>query len=132
MDSCLKCFLKESGRHHCNSEIHIFWKCLEGEHEILPTEEAMTVFNSARYYNHSKIWPRSAWVADEFLYLFVFVLMGWSLLSNALRPFKICCAPSILGITRTSICRLNFAQRPIFSGLRFFNEPEISYLEPPV
>ena len=34
--------------------------------------------------------------------------------------------PRILGITRTWICRLNFAQRPIFSGLRFFNEPEIS------
>ena len=52
--------------------------------------------------------------------------MGWSLLPNALRPFKINCAPSNLGITRTWICRLNFAQRPIFSGLRFFNEPEIS------
>ena len=24
------------------------------------------------------------------------------------------------------MCRLNFAQRPIFLGLRFFNEPEIS------
>ena len=32
--------------------------------------------------------------------------------------FEICCAPRI--------CRLNFAQRPIFLGLRFFNEPEIS------
>ena len=40
--------------------------------------------------------------------------------------FKIYCAPPNLGITRTSICRLNSAQRPIFSGLRFFNEPEIS------
>ena len=39
--------------------------------------------------------------------------------------FKIYCAPPNLGITRTWICRLNFAQRPIFSGLRFFNEPEI-------
>ena len=27
---------------------------------------------------------------------------------------------------------LNFAQRPIFSGLRFFNEPEISDSGPPV
>ena len=27
------------------------------------------------------------------LYLFVFVLMGWSLLPNALQPFKIYCAP---------------------------------------
>ena len=31
-----------------------------------------------------------------------------------------------LGITRTWKCRLNFSQRSIFSGLRFFNEPEIS------
>ena len=38
---------------------------------------------------------------------------------------KINCAPSNLGI-RTWMCRLNFAQRPIISGLRFFNEPEIS------
>ena len=29
------------------------------------------------------------------LYLFVFVLMGWSLLPNALRLFKIYCAPRI-------------------------------------
>ena len=28
--------------------------------------------------------------------------------------FKICCAAPNLGITRTWICRLNFAQRPIF------------------
>ena len=35
-----------------------------------------------------------------FLY-FVFVLTGWSLLPNALRPFKIYCAPLNLGITRT-------------------------------
>ena len=45
--------------------------------------------------------------------------------------FKIYCAPPNLGITRTWICReygtwINFAQRPIFSGLRFFNEPEVS------
>jgi hypothetical protein len=62
---------------------------------------------------------------------FVFVLMGWSLLPNALRPTKIYYAPPNLGITRTSICRLNFAQRPIFSGLRFFNEREISDSGPP-
>ena len=40
--------------------------------------------------------------------------------------FKIYCASPNLGITRTWKCRLNFAQRPIFSGFRFFNEPEIS------
>ena len=38
------------------------------------------------------------------LYLyFVFVLKGWSLLPNALRPFKIYCAPPNLGIPRTWI-----------------------------
>ena len=47
--------------------------------------------------------------------------------------FKIYCAPLNLGITRTGICRLNFfAQRPIFSGLKFFNKPEISYSGPPL
>ena len=40
-------------------------------------------------------------------------MKGLSLLANALRPFQICCAPSNLGI-RKWICRLNFAQRPIF------------------
>ena len=39
------------------------------------------------------------------------------------------CSPN-LG-TRTWIWRLNFAQRPIFSGLRFFNKPEISHSGPP-
>ena len=37
-----------------------------------------------------------------------------------------CLVVTNLGITRTWICRLIFAQRPIFSGLRFFNESEIS------
>ena len=39
--------------------------------------------------------------------------------------FEIYCAPPNLGI-RTWIFLLNFDQRPIFSGLRLFNEPEIS------
>ena len=38
-------------------------------------------------------------------------------------------APPNLG-NRMWICRLNFAQRPIFSGLRFFNKPEITDLGP--
>ena len=61
-----------------------------------------------------------------FVFVFVFVSMGRSLLPNALRPFKIHCAPLNLGITRTWICLLNIDKRPIFSGLMFFNEPEIS------
>ena len=65
------------------------------------------------------------------LLFYCIVLMGWSLLPNALRPFKIYCASPNLAITRTWICRLNFAQRPIFSGSRFFNEPEMSRLGPP-
>ena len=40
--------------------------------------------------------------------------------------FKIYSALPNLGITKTWISRLNFAQRPIFLSLRFFNEPEIS------
>ena len=32
---------------------------------------------------------------------FVFVLMGWLLLPNALRPFRIHCGPLNLSITRT-------------------------------
>ena len=59
------------------------------------------------------------------IFVFILVLMGWSLLPNVLRPFKIYCTPPNLGI-RTWICWLNFAQRHFFSGLRFFNEPEIS------
>ena len=35
------------------------------------------------------------------VFVFVFVLMGWSLLPNALRPFKIYCAPPKLRITMT-------------------------------
>ena len=54
--------------------------------------------------------------------MYCIVLKGWSLLPNALRP------PN-LGVV-TWICQLNFAQRPIFSGLRFFNEPEISDSDP--
>ena len=45
----------------------------------------------------------------------LFVLLGWSLLSNALRHFKIDCAHPNLCIG-TWICRLNFAQRPIFQA----------------
>ena len=44
--------------------------------------------------------------------------------------FKIYCTSLNLGI-RTWICRLNFAQRTIFPGLRFFNEPEIPDSGPP-
>ena len=62
--------------------------------------------------------------------LYCIVLKGWSLLPNALRPFQIYCAPPNLGI-RTWICRLNFPWRPIFSGLRFCNEPDISELQVP-
>ena len=61
--------------------------------------------------------------------LYCIVLKGWSLLPNALRPFEIHCALPNLGI-RTWVCRLNFAQWPIFSGLKFFNEPEISLGSP--
>ena len=70
------------------------------------------------------------WTEISVIILYLFVLMGCSLLPNALRTFQIYCAPPNLGI-RTWICRLNFAQRPIFSGLRFFNDPEIWDSGPP-
>ena len=62
--------------------------------------------------------------------LYCIVLKGWSLHSNALRLFHIYCAPPNLGI-RTRIFRLDFAQRSIFLGLMFFNEPEIPDTGPP-
>ena len=34
-------------------------------------------------------------------FVFVIVLMGWSLLPNAVRHFKMYCAPPIVGIIRT-------------------------------
>ena len=58
--------------------------------------------------------------------VFIFVLMEWSLLPNALRHFQIYCAPPNLRITRTWIYRLNFSQRTIFLDFRFFNELEIT------
>ena len=45
--------------------------------------------------------------------------------------FEIYCAPPNLGISRTWICRLNFTQRPIFSGLKFFNETRDPRLKSP-
>ena len=48
--------------------------------------------------------------------LYCIVLKGWSLLSIALRPLQIYCAPPNLDITRTLICRLYLAQRPIFQA----------------
>ena len=38
---------------------------------------------------------------SQFLFVFVFVLKGWSLLPNALQPFKIYCDSPNLGITKT-------------------------------
>jgi hypothetical protein len=64
--------------------------------------------------------------------LYCIVLKGWKLLPDVLRPFQdILCSPEFRYYTRTWICRLKFAQRPIFSGLRFVNEPEISDSGPP-
>ena len=45
-----------------------------------------------------------------------FVVMGWSLLPNELRSFQDLCVPLNLDMTRTWICRLNFAQRPTFQA----------------
>ena len=90
------------------------------------TCEGPTLYNSE--FNEERqsllFWDKSIQLLILTIYFLLF-LMGWSLLPNALRPFKIYCAPSSSGITRRWVCRLNFAQRPIFSGLRFFKESEI-------
>jgi hypothetical protein len=44
---------------------------------------------------------RTVFYKINVMFVFVFVLMGWSLLPNALRPFKIYCAPPNFGIIRT-------------------------------
>ena len=62
--------------------------------------------------------------------IFVFWWGGRYLLPSALCLLQIYCGPQNLGI-RTWICRLYFAQMHIVSGLRFFNEPEISNSGPP-
>ena len=64
--------------------------------------------------------------------LYCIILMGWSLLPNVLQPFKIYYALPNLGIARTWKCRLNFAQRSVITGFRFFNKSEISESGPPV
>ena len=63
--------------------------------------------------------------------LYCIVLKGCSMLPNALRPFQIYCAPPNLGI-RTWICRLNYAQRPIFSGLRLFTSLKSQTRDPQI
>ena len=50
--------------------------------------------------------------------LFAFVFMGWSLLPNAMRPFKIYCAPPNLDITRTWICWLKFSDLRLLTSLK--------------
>ena len=73
---------------------------------------------SCRINLHAPVYP-STWPKYHFTsntFAFVFVLMGWSLLPNVLRPLQICCAPPKVGI-RTWIWRLNFAQRHIFQAL---------------
>ena len=76
--------------------------------------------------------PRIDTCCTTVLYCIVLCcVVGVLIAAQALGPFKIYCAPPNLSITRTWICRLNFAQRPIFSGLRFFYEPEISDSGPP-
>ena len=63
----------------------------------------------------------------------IIVLYWWGGLCRPMHCdlLRTYCATSNLGIFRTWISRLNFAQRPIFSDLRFFNEHEISDSVPP-
>ena len=62
------------------------------------------------------------------LYCFDGVVIAAQCTAAFLRSFML---PQIWVLGR-EICRCNFAQRSIFSGLRFFNEPEISDSGPPV
>ena len=81
---------------------------------------------------HLNVTERDCSIILEYcIVLYCIVLYLWSghCCPNALRPIQIYCAPPNLGITRTLIRRLNFAQMSIFSGLKFFNEPDISYSE---
>ena len=57
-------------------------------------------------------------------------MKGLSLLPYALRPFQINCAPSNLGITRTWICRLNFAQKPIFQAWSYLTSLKFQTRDP--
>ena len=66
---------------------------------------------------------------SEWLYFVLYCIDGECCPMHC-DPFEIYYAPPNLGITRTWICRLNFAQKSIFSGLRFFNKPEISTRDP--
>ena len=76
-----------------------------------------------------KLIPITCLCFNKYLYLYLFWLGGHCCPMHC-DDFKIYCAPLNLGI-RPWICRLNFAERPIFSGMRFFNEPEISDSGPP-
>ena len=85
--------------------------------------DPMTSFRDKGCYLRGSLTSESllaAWLAFALYLYFVFVLMGWSLLPNVQRAIflNIHCAPPNLNI-RTWICRLNFAHRPMFSGLRF-------------
>ena len=69
---------------------------------------------------------------NMFMNMYLYTFDGVVITSQCTATFlKIYCTPLNRGITRTWICRLNFAKRLSFSGLRFFNEPEISDSGPP-
>ena len=66
----------------------------------------MPQVNSATTAPHSKDLHKSSIPSGKHrrIFFFVFVLMGLSLLPNALRPFKIYCAPPNLGIMPIKFC----------------------------
>ena len=101
--------------------------CPISPHEKVISPLSPPTYRSFNILSYCDIWNVDGrmlqWILNKYCCT---VLLGWSLLPNALGPFQIYCAPTNLGITRTWIYRLNFAQRPIFSGLRFFNEPKVS------
>ena len=63
--------------------------------------------------------------------MYCIVLKGWSLLPDVLRPFQdLFCSPEFRYYWDVNM-PIKFCSEAYFSGLRFFNEPEISDSGPP-
>ena len=68
--------------------------------------EGKSLSSKNNFINEKKLWV--GWL--------LYCIEGLVIAAQCTATFQICCAPPNLGI-RTWICRLNFAQRPIFQAL---------------
>ena len=104
------------------------------KHRIIPLLENNALIDSGTEPGTITTTESSGFVVLHCIVLYCIVLyfiLGVFTAAQCTATFSdLLCSPN-LGITRTWICRLNFTQGPIFSGLRFFNEPEISDSVPP-